>query len=237
MGRVLILIGLFWLMPRGMIAWGGALFHCTDAKGRTILRSDSCRAGEWSANPQPEDETIPFLSRGTRGQYWIPVLVNGQMTVDFLIDTGANIVVLPQDIVDGLVASGSVKPKDWLGVAASTLADGSMGRMSVVRLESLRIGRHVLRNIAVSVTPAKSMPLLGTPVLEQLGAWRIDSKQRQLRIPFSPQAEATVEKPTAVETNTTGKVMRQCWREDGSSWLSQSSCPLGAESAPHHRQK
>ncbi|MBF0272859.1 MAG: retroviral-like aspartic protease family protein [Magnetococcales bacterium] len=171
--------------------WGeSALRHCIDARGRTIFRGEACLPGERDRNPPPPDEVIPLLAKGSHGQYWIPVLVNNRITVEFLIDTGANVVALPTDVIDRMTVQGLIRPEDWLGMAVSTLADGSSGRHAVARLDSLRIGSRELKQVAVTVTPAKGMPLLGTPVLELLGAWRIDPKKRQLLIPALSGSEA-----------------------------------------------
>ncbi|MBF0179594.1 MAG: clan AA aspartic protease [Magnetococcales bacterium] len=195
------------------------LYRCTDDQNRTTVRSEPCQSGERDARPDAGHEAIPLLERGTRGQYWIPALANGQLQIEFLIDTGANIVVLPQDRIDQLVAQGSLTDKDWLGNSTTRMGDGTLVRYPMARLDSLRIGSHVIRNIAVNVIPANGLPLLGTPVLEQLGAWRIDQPSRQLILPRAPREPAT------------RNAMRQCWRADGITYLSASPCPAGEEAA------
>lgn len=230
------------------VAHSGELLRCRDDAGRTTLRNESCRAGEQDVEPnraskQPTtqrdpqstrirdnqplstEDIIPFLTRGTKGQYWIPVLVNGQLTVEFLIDTGANIVVIPRNIIDKLSAMKSVTSKDWLGMTTATLADGSSGRHGMVRLDTIQIGRHVLKNMASGVTPANGIPLLGTSALEQLGAWRIDSQKRHLSI--VSREHPVLDKQTVVseQQNNASKTMKQCWQADGKSYLSSLPCP------------
>ncbi|MBF0191110.1 MAG: retroviral-like aspartic protease family protein [Magnetococcales bacterium] len=207
------------LIGSGSWAWGEpVLRHCIDARGRTILKGEPCAPGERDRNPLPPDEVIPLLAKGSHGQYWISVLVNNRITVDFLIDTGANVVALPMDVIDRMTVQGLIRPEDWLGMAVSTLADGSSGRHAVARLDSLRIGSRELHQVAVTVTPSKGLPLLGTPVLEQLGAWRIDPKKRQLLIlrqpgddtgSATPERGRGVEKPVAAPLDTRGSDPRQ----------------------------
>ncbi|MBF0293895.1 MAG: clan AA aspartic protease [Magnetococcales bacterium] len=196
------------------------LYRCTDDQNRTTVRSEPCRSGERDARPDAGYEAIPLLEHGMRGQYWIPALANDQLQIEFLIDTGANIVVLPQDRIDQLVAQGSITDKDRMGETTTRMGDGTRVRYPLVRLDSLRIGRQVIRNIAVTVIPANGLPLLGTPVLEQLGAWRIDQPSRQLLLPLAPR-----ESPPAGVRNPT----RQCWRPNGVTYLSASPCPAGEE--------
>lgn len=204
-----------------------SLHQCTDGSGRLVWRNEPCLVGEQDDQPGQIFETIPLLDRGVRGQYWIPVRINGQVSIDFLIDTGANIVVMPQEVIDKLVELGSITPADTMGETVAKMADGSLVRHAVVRVETLQIGGQVVKNVAVSVTPAKSMPLLGTPVLEQLGVWRIDHQKGQLSVLLNP-----AQKPPIDLSPESAKVMRQCWRENGSSYPSWQPCPPGAEVAP-----
>ncbi|MBF0614735.1 MAG: clan AA aspartic protease [Magnetococcales bacterium] len=253
---------------------------CVTPDGRTVVRSLTCAPGERDRDPPPVDEVIPLLSKGARGQYWIPAMINQRMTVDFLIDTGANLVTVPSDLIDKLTIQGALRAEDWLGTAKATLADGSSAQHPVARLDSLRIGSRVLRNVTVAVTPAKATPLLGTSALEQLGAWRVDLAKRQLLIPVvrrnqeqsmgqdgsrMPPPEMRTEKvkkntpsdsaappvrrqkllepppaaPATAATTTSGggKVLRQCWRPDGTSFLTAPPCPSGGEAMPAQRQE
>ncbi|MBF0212843.1 MAG: hypothetical protein HQM00_04660, partial [Magnetococcales bacterium] len=177
----------------------------------------------------------------------------------------------------------------------STMADGSSGHHAVARLDALRIGSREVKNVSVTVTPAKGMPLLGTPVLEQLGAWRIDPQKRQLLIPrlaggdsgpkgafppfvdrMSPEGASRQAggplpagkssesgKPSGAgkspdrgkagvarspdggngpegrgvpadggRSSGQGKTLRQCWRADGTSYLTAPPCPPGSEVVP-----
>ncbi|MBF0339525.1 MAG: retroviral-like aspartic protease family protein [Magnetococcales bacterium] len=239
MGMGLGAVVLLGVLTCGSLWADSTVRHCVDAKGRIILRSDHCGPGEKDRDPPPPDEIIPLLPKGTRGQYWVAAVVNNRVTVEFLIDTGANVVVLPGDVTDKLAAQGSIRPEDWLGMAVSTMADGSSGRHAVARLESLRIGERELKNVAVTVTPAKGMPLLGTSVLEQLGAWRIDPEKRQLlipRLPGAPTPRVSEPPPSIPAVNPklsgNGKTLRQCWRSDGSSYLSAPPCPVGSGTVP-----
>ncbi|GAB0056297.1 hypothetical protein SIID45300_00603 [Candidatus Magnetaquicoccaceae bacterium FCR-1] len=215
----------------------GRLYHCIDAKGRTILKDQPCASGERDRHPSPPEEVVPLLPKGARGQYWIPVVLNDRVIVEFLIDTGANVVVLPGDIVDQMTGMGLIRASDWLGTVHSTLADGSTGQLAVARLESLRIGSRVLREVPFTVTGARGIPLLGTPVLEQLGAWRIDHRARKLLLPPAPPgvADREQERIQALRQGAGGgggKWLRQCWRVDGSVYLATPPCPGGGEQAP-----
>ncbi|MBF0263193.1 MAG: retroviral-like aspartic protease family protein [Magnetococcales bacterium] len=229
-------LGMFWVLP--VSSWGeGRLYHCVDARGRTILKDQPCAPGERDRHPPPPEEVVPLLAKGARGQYWIPVVLNDRVIVEFLIDTGANVVVLPGDIVDQMAGMGLIRASDWLGTVHSTLADGSTGQLAVARLESLRIGSRVVRGVPFTVTGARGIPLLGTPVLEQLGAWRIDHRERKLLLP--PASKSGVDREheriqalRQGQGGGAGRWLRQCWRADGSVYLAPPPCPGGGDQAP-----
>ncbi|MEO5332172.1 MAG: retroviral-like aspartic protease family protein [Magnetococcus sp. YQC-5] len=253
MARILFLLLVFLGMGFPVV-YGGELLRCKDDAGRVTLRNESCRTGEQDMQPETSfkqptarrdqqstaisqpistEDIIPFLTRGGKGQYWIPVLVNGQLTVEFLIDTGANIVVIPRNIIDKLAAMKSVTSKDWLGMTTATMADGSSGRHAMVRVDTIQIGRHVLKNMAAGVTPANGIPLLGTSALEQLGAWRIDSQKRYLSIVARGQPVQEKQAVVSEQSNHANKTMHQCWQADGKTYLSSLPCPTdGAVAAP-----
>ncbi|MBF0126513.1 MAG: clan AA aspartic protease [Magnetococcales bacterium] len=230
MRYALWLVCWWWVVSGSPAAWGGGpLVRCVDSEGRSVWRNEPCQGGERDALPGGAVETIPLLTHGVRGQYWVAARLNGALEVAFLIDTGANIVVIPRERIDQLVAAGSIKPEDWMGSTTTRMADGSLVRHPMVRLERLQIGGHVVRNIAVSVTPAKSIPLLGTPVLEQLGAWRIDHALGRLVLPMAARpGEGEPGGGVASGRNT----MQQCWRGDGSTYLTPPPCPAGEEALP-----
>ncbi|MEO5346454.1 MAG: retroviral-like aspartic protease family protein [Magnetococcus sp. YQC-9] len=228
-GGMLLIVS--WIVP-GSVWSEVTLHHCIDAKGRTILKDKPCASGERDRNPPPPEEEIPLLARGSRGQYWIPVVLNERVIVEFLIDTGANVVVMPGDIVDQMAGMGLIGASDWLGTVRSTLADGSSGLLAVARLQSLRVGSRMMHGVPFTVTASKGMPLLGTPVLEQLGGWRIDHRRGRLLIPQPPRsvADQEAERIAALRAGSaaaTGKFLRQCWRADGSVFLAQPPCPGG----------
>jgi clan AA aspartic protease (TIGR02281 family) len=122
-------------------------------------------------------EEIALVREG--GVYHLPVTLNGQLTVNFVIDTGASETTIPADVAMVLIRTGTVSDRDSLGSATYALADGSLVENARIRLESLQIGRTTLRDVAVSVGGPTSSLLLGQNVLRRLEPWHMDTRRQR----------------------------------------------------------
>src|SRR5262249_3299247 len=71
---------------------------------------------------QPGD--IPLTKSG--GVYQLPVEINGVITLNFVLDTGASEVNIPADVVLTLYRAGTIRDIDFLPGQAYRLADGSI---------------------------------------------------------------------------------------------------------------
>jgi predicted aspartyl protease len=49
------------------------------------------------------------------GTFIVPVTINGQITLKFMIDSGATDVAVPADVVLTLIRTGSIAKEDFLG--------------------------------------------------------------------------------------------------------------------------
>jgi hypothetical protein len=68
-------------------------------------------------------EDIPLNKKG--GVYEIPVEINGIITLNFVLDTGASEVNIPADVALTLYRAGTIKDADFLPGKTYRLADGS----------------------------------------------------------------------------------------------------------------
>src|SRR5437879_815046 len=123
-------------------------------------------------------EDIPLIKQG--GIYWLPVEINGVITLSFILDTGASEVNIPADVALTLYRTGTIRDVDFLPGQTYTLADGSKVNSSRFVLRNLKIGQHRIDNVAASVGDVSSLLLLGQSFLEKLGAWGIDSQKQVL---------------------------------------------------------
>jgi clan AA aspartic protease (TIGR02281 family) len=135
------------------------------------------------ATPSPQildRENISLAKKG--GVYQLPVEINGVITLDFVLDTGAADVNIPADVALTLFRAGKIRDTDFLPGRVYTLADGSTLNSSRVLLRSLKIGNRRVTNVAASIGPVSSTLLLGQSFLEKLGTYGIDSQRQVLTI-------------------------------------------------------
>jgi clan AA aspartic protease (TIGR02281 family) len=126
------------------------------------------------------DERIRMTEAG--GVYSVPVQVNGALAIDFVLDTGASMVMIPADVALTLKRTGTVTAGDELGKTEYELADGSIVEHRRILLRSLQIGSRKLRDVEGIVGGVKSTLLLGQSALRQLEPWRLDTRSGQLII-------------------------------------------------------
>jgi clan AA aspartic protease (TIGR02281 family) len=139
-----------------------------------------------AAAPQPASrsaaESIQLEPR--HGTYTVSARINDQLTLPFIIDTGASNVVIPSDVASTLIRTGTVTTSDFIGTGLSILADGSKLPSLRLRLRELKVGDHTVRNVTASVVPAKGELLLGQSFLSKLPkGWWIDYDQHGLVLP------------------------------------------------------
>jgi predicted aspartyl protease len=81
------------------------------------------------------------------GVYKVPVLINDRITLDFVLDSGAADVSIPEDVYSTLIRTGTISSSDLLGAETYVLADGTAVRAKRFRLQTLKIGNLVLRDV------------------------------------------------------------------------------------------
>jgi hypothetical protein len=86
------------------------------------------------------------------------------------VDTGASSSLVPQDVADRLLRLGEAH---ILGSTTATLADGRTVDETVIMIDRVSVGSHVLTNVKAGVTPGGSA-LLGLDVLSAIGKFQVD---------------------------------------------------------------
>ena len=137
---------------------------------------------------------VPLGESG--GIYTVPVQVNQSVTLQFLVDPGSAVVVIPRSVLDRLILNGSVRQDDIVGVSIAELADRSLYKAVQLRLRELRVGDRVVRDVIVAVAPALSQPLLGQSFLKRFASVTFDNQRHVLILsdsgfPAAPQYPAT----------------------------------------------
>lgn len=116
------------------------------------------------------------------GVYILPVRINGVITLNFTLDSGASEVVIPADVALTLVRAGTINDRDFLNGQTYKLADGSTLKSARFVIRELELGGIKIPNVPCSVVPIAGDLLLGQSLLGRLDSWTLDNKANKLII-------------------------------------------------------
>jgi clan AA aspartic protease (TIGR02281 family) len=114
------------------------------------------------------------------GIFVVPVGINGTMTLDFAVDSGASDVSIPADVFSTLLRTGTVKASDIIGEQTLEMADGSQSTLPTFTIRSLKVGDKVIENVKATVAPSKGTLLLGQSFLGRFKSWSLDNANHVL---------------------------------------------------------
>jgi clan AA aspartic protease (TIGR02281 family) len=126
--------------------------------------------------PAPGKAEIVISMRRVGGIHVVPVLINGAITLEFAVDSGAADVTIPANVVSRLALADA----DFIGQRRYQLADGSTTVLKTFRIRSLKVGDTVVEDVTGSVAPAQGLPLLGQSFLRHFRSWSIDNATHEL---------------------------------------------------------
>jgi clan AA aspartic protease (TIGR02281 family) len=115
-----------------------------------------------------------------RGTYVVRVLINKEITLPFVLDSGAADVSIPADVVLTLNRTGTLEDADFIGTQTYILADGSTVPSATFRIRSLTLGSTVIENVTGSVARPEAHLLLGQSFLSRFKSWSIDNAKQVL---------------------------------------------------------
>lgn len=119
----------------------------------------------------------------TNGVFSLPVLLNNNLSLDFILDLGAADVSISQDVFSVLIKTGTISQADFLGEQSYQLANGTITNSKVFNLKSLIIGGFEINNVRASISNSINSPLLlGQSALKKFGKYEIDNKKLVLAI-------------------------------------------------------
>ena len=139
------------------------------------------------ATPVDDSNIVPLEVRG--GTYLVRVTINSQITLKFVIDSGASDVSMPADVVLTLIRTETINKSDFIGKQNYQMADGSTAPSQRFIIRSLRVGDLILENVTGGIAPVEGQLLLGQSFLSRFKSWAIDN-QRQVLILNSQRAAA-----------------------------------------------
>ena len=114
------------------------------------------------------------------GTFAVPVTINGQLTLKFVVDSGASDVSIPADVVLTLLRTETITDADFLGKKTYRMADGSTVPSQQFVIRSLKVGDKTLENVTGSIAPVAGTLLLGQSFLSRFTSWSIDNQRRAL---------------------------------------------------------
>ena len=142
-------------------------------------------------------ESIPLIH--AHGTLEVPVVINGKISLNFTIDSGATDVSIPASIFSTLTRDGTVSREDFLDKRLYKLADGSGEISQRFRIRSLRVGKLEVRDVIASVGDTGGLLLLGQSFLSRLKSWSIDNERQTLLITESTTSRSPLITPHAKE--------------------------------------
>ena len=172
----ILLLGLFLLMQTTPVFSAPMVYKCKSAQAQVYYQKSPCHAaqtvGEWTTLTQPiiEKQTPLIILQSADGHYHLNARVNNS-EVNFIIDTGASVVALPNSLAVARTLS-------CRGYAQMNTANG-LAKVCVTQLAKLQLGLFHFENINAVIMPNLSQPLLGMNVLEK---FTLEQKQGELRL-------------------------------------------------------
>jgi clan AA aspartic protease (TIGR02281 family) len=144
-------------------------------------------------------ESIPLIR--AHGTLQVPVVINGKISLNFTIDSGASDVSIPASVFSTLTRNGTVSAQDLLDKRIYKLADGSGELAQRFRIRSLQVGKLEVRDVIASVGDSGGLLLLGQSFLSRLKSWSIDNERQTLLITESATSQSPVIVPHAIKSH------------------------------------
>lgn len=169
--------------PSGSSAWAGTIYKCKNPEGRMLYQETPCAkevesVSSWASKSaqdsgvigEPSSGGTLVIGRGRGGHYFVDGAVNDHY-LNFVIDTGATLVSLPQRVANeaGVKCQGS---------AISRTANGNT-TVCTATIRELKFGGFTVRNVEAVFSPSLDQPLLGMNVLQR---FRVEQDGGEMRL-------------------------------------------------------
>lgn len=98
------------------------------------------------------------------------------------MDSGASVVLIPEDVFRVLIRNGSIVEKDIIGFKNFTIADGTTSKRPIFLIKSLSIGKIIVHDVEAAVGELNSDLLLGQSFINKFKSIKIDNVTKELII-------------------------------------------------------
>lgn len=136
--------------------------------------------------PKESKYTKRFKLNEVGGVYSIELEINGELSLDFIYDSGASSVLIPEDVFRVLVRTKTITKSDMRGTQKFSIADGSIIEKPIFILKSLKLGDIIVYDIEASVGNIDSDLLLGQSFQKQFKQIKIDNIEKTLIVEEYP---------------------------------------------------
>jgi len=133
-------------------------------------------------------EDVKLSYRG--GVYHIPVTLNGSVRLEFIVDSGAATLYMPNDVFRTLIRTGTIQKSDILREGRSETATGEIVNNLIVNIRQLQVGNQTIYNIEAAIGGENASLLLGQSALKKLEPWSLNTKKKILTIKSRNSYEA-----------------------------------------------
>ncbi len=115
------------------------------------------------------------------GVYEVPLVINGVLKLNFIIDAGASDVSLSPDVALTLTKTGTLTEADFIETVTYKFANGKTEKSDVYNIREIQLGNKKVFNVRASVSKSLKAPLLlGQSVLNKFGKVTIDYKKGEI---------------------------------------------------------
>lgn len=133
-----------------------------------------------TASPPLSGSESVVMLKSDGGGFTVPVTINGALTLDFIVDSGASDVTIPADVILTLMRTGTIRQSDFVGTRTYTLADGSTVPSPTLIIRTLKVGDREVQNVMASVADIKGSLLLGQSFFKAFQSWSINNARGEI---------------------------------------------------------
>lgn len=148
--------------------------------GAATAATETAPSGQAEASAPLGAKSVRLTRQGD--QNVVPITLNGLVTLNAFIDSGADAIVIPADAFSRLESNRSLATEDYLGTTKVVLASGAQTEAKVVRIRSLKVGEIKVSDVIAVVGSKDSPTLLGQTFLRKFRSWSIDNQSRTLNL-------------------------------------------------------
>jgi clan AA aspartic protease (TIGR02281 family) len=118
------------------------------------------------------------LTKNRYNNYVVNTIINNSIPATMVVDTGASMVQISQDVANSLKAKGEL---NILGKGTVTLANGSEGNTTYILLRSISVGDKTAYNVKATIGDNSGTDMfLGQTFLQSFKLWSINNETSEI---------------------------------------------------------